>query len=143
MGSLGFLTPFDFSEHKARLAQLITAGCQLTLRSRLSCSIVRAAKPGAADGGGQPAPEGEWLALNEVVIDRGTATMLGMLHVYCDEHFITSAQADGIIVATPTGSTAYCSRRAGRSSRRRSPPSSSRRSARTRSRSARRSCPTR
>ena len=107
MGSLGFLTPFDFSEHKARLAQLITAGCQLTLRSRLSCSIVRAAKPGAADGGGQPAPEGEWLALNEVVIDRGTATMLGMLHVYCDEHFITSAQADGIIVATPTGSTAY------------------------------------
>ena len=54
-----------------------------------------------------PAPEGEWLALNEVVIDRGTATMLGMLHVYCDEHFITSAQADGIIVATPTGSTAY------------------------------------
>ena len=107
MGSLGFLTPFDFSEHKARLAQLITAGCQLTLRSRLSCSIVRAAKPGAADGGAPPAPEGEWLALNEVVIDRGTATMLGMLHVYCDEHFITSAQADGIIVATPTGSTAY------------------------------------
>ena len=32
----------------------------------------------------------------EVVIDRGTATMLGMLHVYCDEHFITSAQRCGM-----------------------------------------------
>ena len=48
-----------------------------------------------------------WLALNEVVIDRGTSTYLGMLDIYCDNTKITTAQADGLIIATPTGSTAY------------------------------------
>ena len=48
-----------------------------------------------------------WLALNEVVIDRGTSTFLGMLDIYCDSTMITTAQADGLIIATPTGSTAY------------------------------------
>ncbi len=48
-----------------------------------------------------------WLALNEVVIDRGTSTYLGMLEIYSDNTLITTAQADGIIIATPTGSTAY------------------------------------
>lgn len=42
-----------------------------------------------------------------MVIDRGTSTFLGMLDIYCDDIFITTAQADGIIIATPTGSTAY------------------------------------
>lgn len=48
-----------------------------------------------------------WLALNEVVIDRGKATFLGMLDIFSDGTLITTAQADGIIIATPTGSTAY------------------------------------
>ena len=47
------------------------------------------------------------LALNEVVIDRGTSTYLGMLEIYCDDRLVTTAQADGLIIATPTGSTAY------------------------------------
>ena len=44
-----------------------------------------------------------WLALNEVVIDRGTSTYLGMLDIYCDGTKVTTAQADGLIIATPTG----------------------------------------
>lgn len=48
-----------------------------------------------------------WLALNEVVVDRGQSTYLGMLDIYCDATKITTAQADGLIIATPTGSTAY------------------------------------
>ena len=51
--------------------------------------------------------EDGFLALNEVVIDRGTSTYLGMLDIYCDNTKITTAQADGLIVSTPTGSTAY------------------------------------
>jgi len=45
--------------------------------------------------------------LNDVVIDRGPAPFLSNLLCYCDEHPVTRIQADGIIIATPTGSTAY------------------------------------
>ena len=130
MGSLGFLTPFTIDEHPHRLDQLCHSGCHLTLRSRLRVVIERAAHPpaatdaaqrtvgggadagdaSAASAGGSGAAESSdagWLALNEVVIDRGTSTYLGMLEIYSDNTHITTAQADGIIIATPTGSTAY------------------------------------
>ena len=136
MGSLGFLTPFAFEDHASQLDQILDGGCHLTLRARLSCRIERApGSPGRAaaasvsarascSGGAserrsrrpsweeslQPADEEaeeEWLAINEVVIDRGQSTFLGMLDIYSDNQLITTAQADGLIVATPTGSTAY------------------------------------
>jgi len=120
MGSLGFLTPFPFERHADTLDRLFETGCNLTLRVRLSCSIERAEgneARAAADGASDPPLTGwedeqgqassKWLALNEVVIDRGTSTFLGMLDIYCDDIYITTAQADGIIIATPTGSTAY------------------------------------
>uniref|UniRef100_A0A1D2A8F8 NAD(+) kinase n=2 Tax=Auxenochlorella protothecoides TaxID=3075 RepID=A0A1D2A8F8_AUXPR len=47
------------------------------------------------------------MVLNELVIDRGTAPSLTNLHVYADGAFVTVVQGDGLIVATPTGSTAY------------------------------------
>jgi len=103
MGSLGFLTPFAFGDHRERLARILSEGCHLTPRVRLSCRLERQSDPPSADYSAAQ----EFLALNEVVIDRGTATFLGMLDIYCDDHLLTTAQADGIIVATPTGSTAY------------------------------------
>lgn len=129
MGSLGFLTPFTVEEAPPRLDLLFASGCHLTLRSRLYCTIERAApdqlKRSAPSAAPAPAPaaatapaEGDddgvddgvddgWLALNEVVIDRGTSTYLGMLDIYVDGIKVTTAQADGLIIATPTGSTAY------------------------------------
>ena len=136
MGSLGFLTPFAFEDHASQLDQILDGGCHLTLRARLSCRIERTpSSPGRAslasasgasarrsrrpslessplepddDGdGAEEEEEEEWLAINEVVIDRGQSTFLGMLDIYSDNHLITTAQADGLIVATPTGSTAY------------------------------------
>ena len=89
---------------------MIDTGCHLTLRTRLHCRIERADH---SDGLSEAAlkvrarEEEGWLALNEVVIDRGKATFLGMLDIFSDGTLITTAQADGIIIATPTGSTAY------------------------------------
>ncbi len=46
-------------------------------------------------------------ALNEVTITRKDTTSLIVLHVYIDDQFLNSYWADGLIIATPTGSTAY------------------------------------
>lgn len=45
--------------------------------------------------------------LNEVVIDRGPSPYLSVIDLACDAQYLTTVQADGIIIATPTGSTAY------------------------------------
>jgi NAD+ kinase len=45
--------------------------------------------------------------LNEVVIDRGGSPYLVALECFCDNVHLTTVQADGVIFATPTGSTAY------------------------------------
>ncbi|XXG99555.1 Putative amidase [Hypoxylon texense] len=46
-------------------------------------------------------------AVNELVIHRGPNTHLAIIDVYVNNHFLTEAVADGILVSTPTGSTAY------------------------------------
>jgi len=48
-----------------------------------------------------------FLALNEVIVDNAKSTSLTNLDCYCDGVFTTKCQGDGLIVATPTGSTAY------------------------------------
>ncbi len=48
-----------------------------------------------------------FLALNDIVISKGSTAHMIDLQVYCDDRFVASYRADGVIVATPTGSTAY------------------------------------
>jgi len=45
--------------------------------------------------------------LNEIVVDRGKRANLSRIDCYCNDKFITTVQADGLIIATATGSTAY------------------------------------
>ncbi len=96
MGSLGFLTPFQFADFKAEIEQVLNGDCRLSLRMRLSCGIIRARKV-----------EKRFHVLNEVVVDRGASPYLSNLDCFCDGKYITTVQADGIIMSTPTGSTAY------------------------------------
>ena len=49
----------------------------------------------------------QYNVLNEVVVDRGSSPYLAALECFCDDVHLTTVQADGIIFATPTGSTAY------------------------------------
>lgn len=53
-----------------------------------------------------PAPK-NFLVLNEVVVDRGPSPYLSNVDLYIDGKHVTVVQGDGLIVSTPTGSTAY------------------------------------
>jgi NAD+ kinase len=50
---------------------------------------------------------GTYHVLNEAVIDRGASSSLSVLELSCDSQSLTTVQGDGVIFATPTGSTAY------------------------------------
>lgn len=99
MGSLGFLTPFDVDNDVEHMTAVLSGGFYLSLRSRLVGTIIRKNK--------EREPLTPLHALNEIVIDRGPSAALVELDCYCDGLQITKIAADGIIIATPTGSTAY------------------------------------
>jgi NAD+ kinase len=80
----------------------IAGHAALTLRSRLSCSITRKNQEG------QTAENSTTLlVLNEVVVDRGPSPYLSNIDLFIEGKHVTSVQGDGLIVSTPTGSTAY------------------------------------
>ncbi|KAJ1556139.1 hypothetical protein HK405_006390 [Cladochytrium tenue] len=55
----------------------------------------------------KPVPAETFQILNDLVIDRGPSSFMSQLEVFVDDRHLTSVQADGLVVATPTGSTAY------------------------------------
>lgn len=107
LGSLGFLTNFDFSEHKSHLnAVMGDIGMRVNLRMRFTCTVFRKDRSKGAEAGA--VEEGEQFeVLNEVVIDRGPSPYVSNLELYADNELLTVVQADGCIFSTPTGSTAY------------------------------------
>ncbi|XP_059299100.1 NAD kinase 2, chloroplastic-like [Lycium ferocissimum] len=103
LGSLGFLTSHPFEDFKKDLRQVIHGnntldGVYITLRMRLRCEIFRS---------GKAMPGKVFDVLNEVVVDRGSNPYLSKIECYEHDRLITKVQGDGVIVATPTGSTAY------------------------------------
>lgn len=103
LGSLGFLTSHPFEDYRQDLRQVIYGnntldGVYITLRMRLCCEIFR---------NGKAMPGKVFDVLNEVVVDRGSNPYLSKIECYEHDRLITKVQGDGVIVATPTGSTAY------------------------------------
>ncbi|XP_078001889.1 NAD kinase isoform X3 [Phascolarctos cinereus] len=122
LGSLGFLTPFNFENFQSQVTQVIEGNAAIVLRSRLKVKVVKELRekkaliPNGIDENGVLPPSLEkesgrqmmyYQVLNEVVIDRGPSSYLSNVDVYLDGHLITTVQGDGVIVSTPTGSTAY------------------------------------
>lgn len=96
LGSLGFMTDIPVDAMLQVLASMIAGNYKSERRSMLEGRVVRQ---------GQAIHFGE--ALNDVVISRGSGSGMAELRVDVDEHFMYSQRSDGLIISTPTGSTAY------------------------------------
>ncbi|KAL4964851.1 putative NAD+ kinase Utr1 [Aspergillus stella-maris] len=107
LGSLGFLTNFEFDNYKSHLnAVMEDVGMRVNLRMRFTCTVFRKDRSKGAEVGA--VEEGEQFeVLNELVIDRGPSPYVSNLELYADNDLLTVVQADGCIFSTPTGSTAY------------------------------------
>ncbi len=96
IGTLGFLTSCTDDEVEL-FADAVLSGDYGTSRRTLLSAKVK-----SVDGS-----EKDFLALNEVVLARGQTGRLVSLSAYVDGDLLNNYRADGLIVATPTGSTAY------------------------------------
>ena len=95
-GRLGFLTEITLPELLPALEAALDGTAVVHRRAMLRVVAQR--------GGARLA---EHVVLNDVVLSRGTISRLIYLAVHVDDRFVTNVKADGLIVATPTGSTAY------------------------------------
>jgi NAD+ kinase len=96
-GSLGFLTEVTLAELYPSLESVVRGTAQLDQRLMLHCQTLN----------GQGDEIDSTVVLNDVVVTRGTVSRVIDLSVTVDDEFVARFKADGIIVATPTGSTAY------------------------------------
>jgi len=96
LGSLGFLTEVPLADLYPTLESIEQGCCNVEARSMVHCEVLRkAARVASYD------------ALNDVVVGKGTIARLNHCDVSIDGVFVSSYQADSLIVSTPTGSTAY------------------------------------
>lgn len=174
LGSLGFLTPFDFDRFKLHLNSAMEHGVRINLRGRITCTVYRRVphpdckspeeakairlrnvvrnpvtgkitmknwtqkqgsnkkKFGEVDGEDMDdewnhqvaedelqlgeerqvpcfttIPVEKYHVINDLVVDRGPSPYVSLLELFGDDKHLTTVQADGLAISTPTGSTAY------------------------------------
>jgi NAD+ kinase len=95
LGNLGYLSEVDADGWKDAIGRIISGDHDLEERMMLACEV--------DDGTGAK----RFVGLNEVLVERSTRHRLVRLSVTIDGESLAAFNADGIIVATPTGSTAY------------------------------------
>lgn len=95
-GRLGFITDIPFDSFAATLAPMLRGEFEEDHRSLIHARVMR-------DG----SCVFDALAMNDVVVNRGATSGMVELRVEVDGHFVANQRADGLIIATPTGSTAY------------------------------------
>ena len=95
-GRLGFITDIPFGQYKAVLRPMLAGEYEEDQRSLIRGRVMR-------DG----ICVFSALAMNDVVVNRGASSGMVELRVEVDGHFVANQRADGLIIASPTGSTAY------------------------------------
>jgi NAD+ kinase len=95
-GRLGFITDIPFGQYKATLQPMLMGVYEEDERSLMQARVMR-------DGHCVFAAQ----AMNDVVVNRGATSGMVELRVEVDGRFVANQRADGLIIASPTGSTAY------------------------------------
>jgi NAD+ kinase len=96
LGSLGFLTETTQEEVEATLAEVLEGRYEVEERMMLQASMIRGRKSVARQR-----------LLNDVVINKSALARILEMNVRIDRKFVATYHADGLILSTPTGSTAY------------------------------------
>jgi NAD+ kinase len=97
LGRLGFLAEASPDDWPERLTRVLDGHCRVERRLLLQATVTRQGITLAH----------EFPALNEIVVSRGRQVRVLRFEMYVDGDHVASHVADGIITATPTGSTAY------------------------------------
>lgn len=96
LGHLGFLTSIRLDELYPELERALSGEHRIGRRRMVDCELVR-----------NGAVIASYSALNDVVITKSELARMIDLDAHVDNHFVAAYKADGLIIATPTGSTAY------------------------------------
>lgn len=96
MGRLGFLTSFTLDDLYPALEQALRGHSSISQRAMLQAELVRAGSVIETQ-----------CALNEAVVHKGSFARLIQLELSIDSDFVCRYRADGLIISSPTGSTAY------------------------------------
>ena len=96
LGSFGFLTQTLQKDIKANLLKALKKDLQVSHRTLLEVTLKKDSQ--------EPF---HFLALNDIVLERGHSGRLIYLSIKADHKLITDFKADGLVISTPTGSTAY------------------------------------
>ena len=96
LGGLGFLTAISIDEVYPELERAFRGEHRIAKRRLLNTEVVRGGEVVAA-----------YEALNDAVLTKSSLARMIDLDAYVDEQFVCAYKADGLIVSTPTGSTAY------------------------------------
>jgi NAD+ kinase len=96
LGTLGFLTDVPLSSLFSMLEAIAQGRAPVERRSLMRCELLRGEEV-----------RGRYLAFNDVVVNKTALARLNNYDLFIDQVFVSSYRSDGMIVATPTGSTAY------------------------------------
>ena len=96
LGTLGFLTAEEKTHAEAAIDKVLSGEYKLEKRMMLECSIAK----------GDERTSGI-IALNDICITRGNLYKILEFHVFVNDEYVDTLLADGVIICTPTGSTAY------------------------------------
>ena len=96
LGGLGFLTAFSLEELYPEIERIVAGDYSIEERMQLTSTVIR-----------NNSVLAEYLVLNDVVITKAAIARIIDLETTIDGAYLTTFKADGLIVSTPTGSTAY------------------------------------